>query len=98
MMKESKIKYRKAAELMKAFAHPTRIMIIDKLQRGEMCVGNMEKQLGLKQANVSQHLNILRSCGIVDYEIKGKNRCYFLLNREKVNKMMECVMGGENEH
>ena len=67
------LNYRKKAEFFKAFAHPIRLLIISRLMKGEMCVNDIKQLLGLKQANVSQHLNILRRFGIVDYKIKGKN-------------------------
>ena len=82
---------RKSAQFIKALAHPTRLAIVNRLMKGDNCVCSIERKLGLKQANVSQHLNILRSEGVVDYRVEGKQRCYFLLNREKMRKLMECI-------
>jgi len=82
---------RKSAQFIKALAHPTRLAIVQGLMQGENCVCSIEKKLGLKQANVSQHLNILRSEGVVDYRVEGKQRCYFLVNREKMRKLISCI-------
>ena len=82
--------YRKQALLFKAFAHPIRLMIIDRLLREEMCVGEVEVQLELKQANVSQHLHILRNAGIVDFRKEGKKRCYFIVSPDSAQKLFRC--------
>lgn len=86
------IDYRRKANFFKVFAHPTRLLIVDKLLKSEMCVANIEQMLGLKQANVSQHLNILRTYGIVDYKIEGKNRCYYLKEPKMISKILEHVI------
>ncbi|MBS3819026.1 winged helix-turn-helix transcriptional regulator [bacterium] len=82
---------RKQAEYFKALAHPTRIKIIRKLLFQDQCVGNIEESLNVPQANVSQHLHILRTCGIVDYRMDGKRRCYFLVQPKQIKKIFECI-------
>jgi ArsR family transcriptional regulator len=91
MITQQKNKYRNLADYIKAFAHPTRLMIVTKLLNSDECVSNIEKMLEIKQANVSQHLNILRSCRVVDFRIKGKNRCYYLTDPEKTAKLFKCI-------
>ena len=44
------------AEVLKAIAHPVRLQIVELLQAGEMCVGDIVKALGGKQAITSQQL------------------------------------------
>lgn len=51
--------------LFKALAHPTRLAIIELLRGGELCVCNLERALGCRQAYVSQQLTVLRDAGIV---------------------------------
>jgi len=53
------------AEVFQALAHPTRIAIIEALRAGEMSAGQLIQQLGLEQANASQHLSVLRAKRIV---------------------------------
>ena len=65
-------------ELLKAIAHPVRIMILDELTRGIKCVSDLEEFLDISQPNVSQHLGLLRRHGIIDYYMDGRLRCYFL--------------------
>ncbi len=58
--------YRRAAELMKAFSHPTRLRILDVLsEEGESCVCHLENRLGLRQAYISQQLIRLRDADLV---------------------------------
>jgi len=53
------------AGLMKAMAHPLRLKILCLLLDGEMSVGRLQEEVKTTNANVSQHLTILRHQGIV---------------------------------
>lgn len=53
------------AEIFQALAHPTRIAILEQLREGEFTVTNFVERLGLEQANLSQHLAVLRARQIV---------------------------------
>ena len=53
------------AEFFQALAHPTRIAILEQLRDGELAAGTIIERLGMEQANVSQHLAILRAKQIV---------------------------------
>ena len=53
------------ADIFQALAHPTRIAILENLTRDELSAGALIEKLGMEQANVSQHLAILRSKGLV---------------------------------
>lgn len=96
-MIEHDTQLRKQAEYFKALSHPTRIKIIHKLLENEQCVGKIEQSLKASQANISQHLLILRSCGIVDYRIEGSKRCYYLINPEQIRKLLECFNKGGSD-
>jgi DNA-binding transcriptional ArsR family regulator len=66
------------AEIFQALAHPTRIAIVELLRRGEMPAGRLIEQLGLEQANASQHLAVLRSKLIVAGRKEGNQVFYSL--------------------
>ncbi len=68
----------KRIEVLKILAHPVRIKILEDLVLGVKCVSDFEESLEISQPNVSQHLSLLRSHGIVDYFIDGRLKCYFL--------------------
>ena len=53
------------ADIFQALAHPTRIAIIELLGQGELSAGDFIDRLGMEQANVSQHLAVLRSRQLV---------------------------------
>lgn len=53
------------AEIFQALAHPTRIAIIDLLGEKELSAGELMEKLGIEQANISQHLAVLRSRQLV---------------------------------
>lgn len=49
------------ADIFQALAHPTRVAIIELLGDRELSAGELIEGLGMEQANVSQHLAVLRS-------------------------------------
>lgn len=53
------------ADIFQAMAHPTRIAILELLRDGEQTAGALIEKLGMEQANVSQHLSVLRSKQLV---------------------------------
>jgi DNA-binding transcriptional ArsR family regulator len=68
----------KRIELLKVIAHPVRIKILEDLVQGVKCVSDFEESLDISQPNVSQHLSLLRTNGLVDFFIDGRLKCYFL--------------------
>ncbi len=53
------------ADIFQALAHPTRIAIIELLENGELSAGELIAKLGMEQANISQHLAVLRTKQLV---------------------------------
>ncbi len=78
------------AGVLKALAHPTRLQIIEILERGEKCVCDLLPALGLEQPNVSQHLAILREHGLIDYRKDGLRVIYWIKDK-RVLKIIELV-------
>lgn len=66
------------AEIFQALGHPTRIAIVEQLRKGETAAGKLIEQLGLEQANASQHLAVLRSKQIVISRKEGNQVFYSL--------------------
>ncbi len=67
-------------ELLRVMAHPVRVMILEELSKGIKCVSDLESFLEISQPNVSQHISLMRRCGIIDYYIDGRQRCYYLVD------------------
>lgn len=80
-----------AAELLKAFSHPTRLAILEELVAGPKCVTDMEELLPARQANISQHLAVLRHAKLVDYAQDGALRCYYLCRHRLAKDMLALV-------
>ncbi|MEQ8853906.1 metalloregulator ArsR/SmtB family transcription factor [Gimesia sp.] len=80
-----------AAEVLKAFSHPTRLSILQELLAGPKCVTDMEELLPARQANISQHLGVLRHAKLVDYAQDGALRCYYLSRPRLVKDMLALV-------
>ncbi|HLH36034.1 MAG TPA: metalloregulator ArsR/SmtB family transcription factor [Alloacidobacterium sp.] len=53
------------ADVFQALGHPTRIAIVELLGNRELSAGDLIEELGMEQANVSQHLAVLRSRQLV---------------------------------
>jgi len=69
------------AEIFQALAHPTRIAIVELLRNGELSAGQLIGQLGLEQANASQHLAVLRGKQIVVNRKEGNQVFYSLRDK-----------------
>ncbi|MFO7929352.1 MAG: metalloregulator ArsR/SmtB family transcription factor [Candidatus Humimicrobiaceae bacterium] len=86
----------RSAQLLKALAHPTRLLILKELYKDKKCVNAIEEILEIRQPNISQHLNLLRLNGIVDYEKQGNRKCYFLINPEFVKNIFAVLENYDN--
>ncbi len=82
--------YQIHAEMCKVFSNPTRLEILNLLRDKELSVSELIKRTTLSQANVSQHLSIMKSKGIVLSCRKGKNICYRLAN-PKIIKAFDII-------
>jgi DNA-binding transcriptional ArsR family regulator len=76
------------AEVLKAFSHFTRLAILQELLAGPKCVTDMEEILPARQANISQHLAVLRHAKLVDYAQDGVLRCYYLCRPNLVSDLL----------
>lgn len=61
-----KAHYEARAKVAKALAHPSRLLILDALAQGELCVHDLTRLVGADQSTVSRHLGVLRNAGLVD--------------------------------
>lgn len=69
------------AELLKALSHPKRLEVIHLLRDKNLSVTQIQRMLDLQQANLSQHLQVLRQAGVVTTEKKGKRIFYRLAHK-----------------
>ncbi len=72
------------AGLLKALSHPKRLEIIQLLREHELPVGEIQEMLDLPQANLSQHLQVLRKTGVVKTRRNGKQIYYSIAHKNFV--------------
>lgn len=63
-------------DVFNAVAEPQRRAILDALATGERPVGELVRELGLAQPQVSKHLRVLREVGAVLVREQGRQRLY----------------------
>lgn len=90
---------RAAADLLKALAHETRLMILCLLVEGEKSVGELEQLMLMRQPSVSQQLARLRFDGLVQTRRDGRT-IYYSLGSDEAEKVVtllyDLYCGGES--
>lgn len=89
-------KYGQMAVIMKAMAHPTRLLILDKLNEKEHCVCELQELIGADMSTVSRHLAVLRNAGIIDSR-KENNQVFYSLLCPCVLDVYQCVIDVEKQ-
>lgn len=64
--------------MIKALAHPSRLIMVDELAKGERCVQELQVMVGADISTVSKHLSILKKSGVVSVERRGVQMFYSL--------------------
>jgi len=85
---------RKHARLLKALADPTRLQILNLLNRhgGNINVSEIVECFDLEQPTLSHHLRILQDARLVDYDKKGLHVYYHLL-RDALTQAIASIEG-----
>jgi DNA-binding transcriptional ArsR family regulator len=78
------------AEIFQALAHPTRIAIVELLRNGSLPAGKLIEELGIEQANASQHLAVLRAKQIVVNRKQG-NQVFYSLRDPILTKVLDLM-------
>jgi DNA-binding transcriptional ArsR family regulator len=72
------------AEVLRVLAHPTRLEILHRLSVGPVEVSRLAAAIGASQPNISQHLAVLRSAGIVEPDRHGREIRYCLADADVI--------------
>jgi ArsR family transcriptional regulator len=84
-------KYEVRAKIIKALAHPTRLMIVDELsQRGERCVCELTELVGSDMSTVYRQLAQLKQAGLLEDEKRGK-MIFYRLRVQCLSNFFQCV-------
>jgi DNA-binding transcriptional ArsR family regulator len=73
-------------EMLGALSDPTRQSVIHLLRSRPSTVGELASQLPVSRPAVSQHLQVLKSAGLVEEERRG-TRHYFRLNAKSLAEL-----------
>ena len=69
-----------AAALLKALAHPARLLVLYQLVEGEASVGSLQPLTGLGMSALSQHLAVLRDMDLVETRREAQTIIYSLVD------------------
>jgi ArsR family transcriptional regulator len=75
---------------LKALAHPSRILIVEKLAEKPYCVCELTGMIGADTSTVSKHLSILRNAGLISDSKKGTS-VYYSLEAPCLLRLLGCV-------
>ena len=78
------------ANFFQALAHPTRIAIVEQLRNGELSAGALIERLGVEQANVSQHLGVLRAKNIL-VNRKAGNQVFYSVRDPLIIEVLDLM-------
>jgi DNA-binding transcriptional ArsR family regulator len=81
------------AARFRVLAEPMRIKLLDRLRDGDATVGELQEALGASQQNVSKHLGVLLSAGMVARTKRGTSSRYSIADRA-VFELCDQVCGG----
>jgi DNA-binding transcriptional ArsR family regulator len=78
------------SELCKTLANDKRQMILGALRDDELSVGQLVERTGIAQANLSQHLSIMRAHRVVNARRDG-NRVFYSISNPKLIQAFDLI-------
>lgn len=72
----------RTAAIARALADPKRLCVLERLAEGERSVSDLSREVGCQVPNMSQHLTILRTAGIVVSRRDGNTIFYRLADQQ----------------
>ncbi len=78
MDEELLAKFEARSQILKALAHPARLLIVDELAKQQRCVNDLTSLIGADMSTVSRHLAVLKNAGIVQDKRQGAQVYYSL--------------------
>jgi DNA-binding transcriptional ArsR family regulator len=90
MTRKAKARLDARAKILKALAHPSRLLVVDELAKGERCVCELTAMIGADMSTVSKHLSLLKSAGLLQDERRG-SQIYYTLKAPCVLRFLDCI-------
>ena len=84
-----------AASIARALADPKRLCVLEQLASGERSVSDLSRDVGCQVPNMSQHLSVLRSAGLVASRREGRTVFYRLTDNRVLDayRLLQQVAG-----
>jgi DNA-binding transcriptional ArsR family regulator len=82
--------YQQRAAIVKAMAHPSRLLMMDALAEGEQCVCALRRLVGSDLSTVSKHLTLMKRAGLVADRKEGQ-QVFYRLRVPCVLRFFDCV-------
>jgi len=79
----------KVTELFKALTEPRRILILKELRKGEHCICDLVKILGLSQPAVSHHISLLSRAGLIKTRKEGRKVICSLRDEKNIDRLLQ---------
>ena len=79
------------ADILKALAHPVRVLLVDALTGGDQCVCELNALAEIDQSNISRHLAVLKKAGVVSDRREGM-KVFYHLQTPCILKAFECAI------
>jgi DNA-binding transcriptional ArsR family regulator len=85
----------RAANVARALADPKRLCVLEQLAQGERSVSDLSRDAGCQVPNMSQHLSVLRSAGLVVSRREGSTVLYRLVDDRVIDayRLLQQVAG-----
>lgn len=85
----------RAAAIARALADPKRLCVVERLGDGERSVSELSRDVGCQVPNMSQHLSVLRSAGLVASRREGSTVFYRLVDERVLDayRLLQQVAG-----
>jgi DNA-binding transcriptional ArsR family regulator len=79
-----------SATYLKVMAHPVRLRIADILMQGEFPVYKIADICGIQQHQISEHLRLMQSCGLLTSKRSGRSVYYSIISN-KLPELLQCI-------
>ncbi len=84
------IDFEARAKVVKALAHPSRLLMMEAMRGGEICVCELTELVNADISTVSKHLSVLKNAGLLKEEKRGLYK-YYSLRCNCLGGFLECV-------
>lgn len=79
-----------AADCLRTVAHPHRLRMLQLMLDGEHSVGELAEACDIASHQASEHLMLMKRCGLLRSESKGR-RVYYRVSEPQIERLMACI-------